>query len=114
MPKGKNVSLKKSIKFLSVCQNPRIVSHIISTSPDNLVKAICNAAINAAQGEVVFKKKAKRVLSANRDFIQNLIKKGDSVKKKRKILCQSSGSIAATVLPPLLSCVLTIIGIGLI
>ena len=114
MPKGKRVAVKKTLKFLSVCQNPRIVSHIISTSPDTLFKSICNAAITAAQGEVVFKKKAKRVLSANRHFIQNLIKKGDSVKKKKRILCQSGGSIAAAVLPSLLSSVLSSIGTGFI
>ncbi|KAF0147817.1 MAG: hypothetical protein FD188_3521 [Ignavibacteria bacterium] len=114
MPKGKKAALKKTVKFLSVCQNPRVFSHIIAKAPDNLVKSICNAAINAAQGEVVLKKKAKRVLSSNRQFIQKLIKKGDSIKRKKKILCQSGGSISATVLPPLLRSVLASIGTGFI
>ena len=114
MPKSKKPTLTKTIKFLSVCQNPRVVSHIIAKSPDSLVKSICNAAINAAQGEVVLKKKAKRVLSSNRQFIQNLIKKGESVQKKKRILCQRGGSIAATVLPPLLRSVLSSIGTAFI
>ena len=114
MPKGKKATLTKTIKFLSVCQNPRVVSNIIAKSPDSLVKSICNAAINAAHGEVVLKKKAKRVLSSNRQFIQNLIKKGESVQKKKRILCQRSGSISATVLPPLLRSVLSSIGTAFI
>ncbi|KAF0143322.1 MAG: hypothetical protein FD143_3440 [Ignavibacteria bacterium] len=114
MPKGKKATLKKTIKFLSVCQNPRVFSHIIAKSPDSLVKSICNAAINAAQGEVALKKKAKKVLSAHRPFVQNLIKKGESVQKKKRILCQNGGSISAIVLPPLLRSVLSSIGTAFI
>jgi hypothetical protein len=114
MPQAKKAALKKTLKFLSVCKNPQLVAQIIAKSPDSVVKAICNAALNAAQGEVELPKKTKKVLAKNRQFIHNLIKKGEPIHKKRRIICQTGGNISGTVLPPLLRSVFTSIGSGFI
>lgn len=107
MGKSKGKALKRTIKFLSVCKNPKIIAHIISKSPDNVIKSICDAALNAAQGEVTLKNKQKRLLSAHRDLIQKLVQKGDSVKRKKKLLSQTGGSL---IIPAILSAVLTALG----
>ena len=107
MVKSKSKSLKSTIKFLSRCKDPRIISEIISKSPDNVIKTICNAALNAAQGEVPLTRKQKRVLSANRPLISKLIQKGESAKSKKKLLTQTGGSI---IVPAILSAVLAALG----
>jgi hypothetical protein len=112
MPQTKKAALKKTLKFLSVCKNPHLVGEIIAKSTDSVLKAICNAALNAAQGEVALPKKTKKVLSKNRQFIETLIKKGEPIKNKKKLLCQTGGSISGAVLPPLLRSVFTSIGSG--
>lgn len=111
MGKGSNKSLKRTIKYLSVCKNPKIISHIIAKSPDNVIKAICNATLNAAQGQVALKKKQKRVLAANRHFIENLCHKGDSVQKKKQLLLQKGGGpVLGILLPTVIGAVLSSLG----
>ena len=106
MPNAKKQALKRTVKFLCLCKKPQVVCQIISKSPDSLIKCICNA----AQGEVLLSKKAKKLLSSHRNFIARLVKKGDSVHKKRKILCQSGNNITGLVIPPLLGTVLASLG----
>ena len=114
MAKGKKDALKKTLKFISLCKNPKTVAQIISKSPDSVIKAICNAALNASQGDVSLNKKSKRVLSKHRQFIQSLLKKGDPIQKKRKVLLETGGNISGLVVPPLLRTVFTSIGSGFI
>ena len=44
--------LKNTVKFLSFCQDQQIHKDILSRSPPNVIKGICNAAINCQRGEV--------------------------------------------------------------
>ncbi|KAF0146584.1 MAG: hypothetical protein FD143_3317 [Ignavibacteria bacterium] len=93
----KKVNLKKTIKFLSVCKDPRIIRGVLKRSPNNVIKTLCNATINAAQGEINLK--------------NSLIKRGETVEKKRKLLVQKGGGpILAAVLPIVLNTVLSAIG----
>jgi hypothetical protein len=103
-------TLKRTIKFLACCKNRQLLSQIIGKSPDNVVKSICNAALNTAQGSVHLNRTQKRVLSQNRRFIDKLIQKGEPVSKKRKILVQSGGSLIGLVIPTILSAVLSSLG----
>ena len=109
MPK-KHQNLRKTIKFLSVCNNPRVVKGILKSAPDRVIKAVCNAAINAAQGDVNLNRTHKKVLSTHRAFINSLIQKGEPVKRKRQILVQKGGFVAGLVLPIILSSVLSAVG----
>ena len=109
MAKKKN-NLKRTIKYLSICKNPQIITKVIKDSPDNVVKSICNAALNVAQGDVVIKNKQKRLLAANRKLISQLIRKGEPVKRKKKVLTQKGGGITALLVPTLLSAVLSTLG----
>ena len=106
----KQKALKSTIKFLSICRHPAITSQIIKYSPDSVIKLICNAALNAAQGDVSLTRKQKRLLSKYRAFLATLIRKGEPVQKKRKLLLQKGGGIIGLVIPAILSAVLTIVG----
>ena len=105
-----NHVLKKTIKFLSICKNPHCIHTVIKAAPDKVIKTICNAALNAAQGEDKLRPNQKRILSANRHFVRALIAKGESVSKKRKVLFQKGGALPGLILPVILSAVLSSIG----
>ena len=109
MGKSNGKALKRTIKFLSICKNPQIISHIIERSPDSVIKSICNAALNVAQGDVVLNNRQKKILAGKRRFIEQLISKGDSVKQKRKLI-QKGGSILGFLIPTILGTVLSSLG----
>ena len=46
-PRKKNPKLKRMIKYLATCKHPEIISRIIAPSPDNVIKSIWDAALNA-------------------------------------------------------------------
>ena len=113
MGRGKEQQLKRTIKYLACCKNPEIISLIIANSADNVIKAICNAALNTAHGIISLTKSEKRVLSGHRAFIQQLIQTGESVEKKRKFLKQASKRILALLIPLVLRVVISSLGPGL-
>ena len=41
---------KRTVKFLSVCRDPKVVSSVLRSSPDSVIKTICNAALNVQRG----------------------------------------------------------------
>ncbi len=102
--------LKNTIKFLSFCQDKRIHKDILSRAPPNVIKRICDAALNAQQGQVTLSKKQKLVLAHHRKTIEKLLEKAIPVERKRRILVQRGGGIAALILPIILSTVLEALG----
>ena len=48
-PRKKNPKVKRIIKYLAISKHPEIISRIIAKSPDNVIKSICDAALNAAR-----------------------------------------------------------------
>lgn len=111
-PKKKS-KLKRTIKFLSHCHDPKIISKVISNSPNNVTKAICNAAINAAQGDVHLNRKQKKLLASHRAFVSAIIKPGEPLSQKKRLLIQKGGGIIGLVVPAILSAVLGSIGSSL-
>ncbi len=85
--------LKNTVKFLSFCQDRQIHKDILSRAPPNVIKGICNAAINCQRGEVKLSKKQKRILHQHRNIIQNLVNKGVPLERKRRVLVQHGGTI---------------------
>lgn len=106
----KKQNLKRTIKYLSQCHNPKVVASIIRDSPKGVIKAVCNAALNAAKGQIVLKRKHKKLLATHRNQIHSLIQTGGSVDQKRKLLVQRGGLLWGFIIPPLLSAVLGSIG----
>ena len=106
----KNPKLKRTIKYLASCRHPEIISRIIAKSPDNVIKSICDATLNAARGEVSLKPKEKKILASHRKLIERLIQRGDTAKSKRHLLNQTGGSILGLIIPTVLGAVLSTLG----
>ena len=102
--------LKDTIKFLSFCQDKRIHKDILSRAPPNVIKRICDAALNAREGQVILSKKQKQLLARHRKTIEKLLQKSIPVERKRRVLVQQGGGIAAVIIPVILSAVLEALG----
>ena len=102
--------MKRTIKYLAVCKNPEVISRIIKKSPDNVVKAICNAALNTAEGSVILNKKQKQILASHRGLIHQLVQKGETPQRKKNLLVQKGGSVLGILIPTILGAVLTSLG----
>ena len=90
-PRKKTRKLKRTIKYLATCKHPEIISRIIAKSPDNVIKSICDAALNAARGEVSLKPKEKKILASHRKLIERLIQRGETANSMRHLLNQTGG-----------------------
>ena len=102
--------LKNTVKFLSFCQDRQIHKDVLSRAPSNVIKGICNAAINCQCVEVKLSKEQKLILHQHRNIIQNLVNKGVPLERKRRVLVQHGGTIAAAIIPVILSTVLGALG----
>jgi len=107
--KSDKKSIKRFIKFLSVCQNPRISKEVIKGSPDIIIKRICDAALNAHSGEVAIPKRSKQKFHAKRKLIEKLIDNKIPISAKRRYISNQRGG-ALSFLPLLLSTVIGSLG----
>jgi len=84
---------KRTVKFLSVCRDPKVVSSVIRTSPDNVIKTICNAALNVQRGgRVKLENPEKTLFQKHSRQIAKLVSKKVSIAQKRKLLSQRGGA----------------------
>ena len=103
-------ALKDTIKFLSFCQDKRIHKDILSRAPPNVITRIYDAALNVREGQVILSKKQKQLLARHRKTIEKLLTKSVPVERKRRVLVQQGGGIAAVIIPVILSAVLEALG----
>lgn len=104
---------KRFIKFLTICPDKKTFDQAVKSAPDAVIKAICNAALNATRGDIHFGPKQKQYLAKYRGPIYALAdSKSKSLKAKRKVLSQKGG--AFSFLPLILSTVLPLIGSALL
>ena len=101
---------KRALKFLAVCPDRRVHKAILTHSSDQLLKRICNAALNAERGDVRFSNPHKRILAEYRRPISILTNPAYPLCRKRKLLVQKGGGLAAIILPIILSGVLSTLG----
>jgi len=90
---SKNKLLKRYIELLEVCNNPSVTKAIVKSAPDNVIKTICNAALNCYRGDIPLSPKQKKVLKRFKKQIELLCSKSVGLKTKRKILLQKGGGI---------------------
>ena len=109
-PRKKNPKLKRTMKYLASCRHPEIISRIIAKSPDNVIKSICDATLNAARGEVSLKPKEKKIFASHRKLIERLIQRGETAKSMQHRLNQTGGSILGLIIPTVLGAVLSTLG----
>ena len=100
-------TLKRYVEFLAVCKDPVACKAVLQRSPDTVIKCICNAALNAQQGDIQLTKKQIKALSKHRKKISILTNKNRDLKSKRKVLVQKGG---AAFLPVLLGTILASLG----
>ena len=106
----KFLPLKNTINFLSFCQDNQIHKDILNRAPINVIKSICNAALNCQAGPVPLSKGQKQLLRRHRNIIKTLVQKDVPLERKRQVLIQHGGGIAALILPVILSTVLSALG----
>ena len=102
--------VKQYIKLLARNANSELNQDLIKHSPDEVVKAIANACLNASKGEIHFTPKQQTLLVPYRESISKLSTKGVPISDRRKILEQEGGSFF---LPLILSTVLGALGSAL-
>lgn len=100
---------KRYLKFLSVCNNPKAFASVLRTSPDSVIKRICDAALNAAQGEIPIDDRKKKLFKRNRKTFSLLLNPRVAINRKRRYLSNQKGG-AFPLIPILLSTVLTTLG----
>lgn len=110
-PQKDNTVVKRTVKYLSVCRNPKILREILRTAPDGVIKAISNIALNALKGEVRLTVAQKRIFRRHKAVILGLCSKKKSLIQKRKLLQQKGG---AFFLLPLIKGVLSLLGGGVL
>ena len=111
MGKGvnKNRNTKRTIKFLSVCRDPKVVNQILRKADKSLVKGICNAAYNVSRGDIPLTRQRKRHFARYRQVFNKLTSSKIGLHQKRKSI-QRGGGLVSTIVPILLSTVLTALG----
>lgn len=105
---GENIS-KRYVKFLSICNNPKTLSTVLRSAPDPVIKRICDAALNAAEGEIPIDDYKKKLFHRNRKVFSTLIDRQVPIKRKRRYLANQKGG-ALPLIPILLSTVLGTVG----
>ena len=106
----KGAFVKRYVKFLSICKDPTTTKAALKSAPDKVVKHICNAAINAYQGDIKLNKKQKSTLKKYKSSIAALSSKTTPLNIKRKIINQRGGF---SFIPIILSTVLSALGSSL-
>lgn len=102
-------TVKRTVKYLSVCRDPQIRQLVLRKSSDAVIKAICNAALNAERGDVSLSPAQKRLFARHRKGITLLTSRKISLKKKRQALVQRGGFLQF-LLPALLGPVISAVG----
>ena len=78
--------VKRYIKFLEICSNSRTIKQVILSSPEKVIKILCNAAYNIYCGDVSLTISQKKLLSKSRKLIQKLGDLTIPLEQKRQII----------------------------
>ena len=101
---------KITIKFLSICQRPEIQKKILQTSPDSVIKAICNAAFNLQHNqEIHLTAKQKALFRKYNAHIATLTNPQISVENKRRLLQTGGNPLLFAILRPILASELSLL-----
>ena len=95
-------SAKRTVKFLATCNHPATFRQVISSAPDSVVKAICNASLNAIAGDVVLSEAQRKHLHKFRKSVIYLTSKKVPLPKKRALLLSKNAQVGGFAFVPLL------------
>ncbi len=98
-------SRKRQLKFLQQCTSSEVIKAILKSAADDVIKIICNAALNAQKGQVCLSRKEKSIFKKHRGIFRKLIAEGISLKEKRNLLIKAHSHGGLLLIPILLKCV---------
>jgi len=88
-PFNRRKRIKHAVKWLADGQDPTIVrSYISKSAPDEVIKAISNAALNLKHGPVQLPPKRKALFRRYNKAIEKLIDAGQPIAAKRRLILQ--------------------------
>jgi hypothetical protein len=99
------VDRKRQLKFLQQCTSSKVIKAILQSAPDNVIKIICNAALNAQKGSVYLSRKEKFIFKKHRLIFRQLIDERISLQRKRNLLINAHRDGGILLIPILLKCV---------
>ena len=88
-----NLRLSRFIKLLEVSKSPEVIRSLILAAPDNVIKEICNIALNCYKCDFTLSPKQKKILKKFRRPIIKLTNRDIPLTHKRKIIVQEGGAI---------------------
>jgi hypothetical protein len=99
----KNVTAKRTIKYLGVCADKKTASAVLESAPDSVVKLLSDISLNALKNPAVHvSKKRRHLFRRHRTAITRIVDPSVSIARKRKTLQQGGfawiPAIIATVL----------------
>ena len=83
--------IKRTIKFLASGPDTDVVQATLEKAPVGVIRGVCNAAVNARQGEVQIPAHLKPLFSEHSDHIDILINRQQPLEFKRQLLISSGG-----------------------
>ena len=83
--------VKRTVKYLSIAPDTEAVRSVLQSSPDAVIRAVANAALNARQGDVQVPPKLKRLFSKYHRHIDYLTDRRRPLIQKRRLLVQREG-----------------------
>ncbi len=104
---------EKTIEYLATCEYISTVKEVLRRADSKVLKSICNAAVNAADGDVGISKKLLRYFEKHRSAFSVLMSTKISIGQKIKYVMSDRGCVLELI-PPLLTCVLSSIGASFI
>ena len=105
---NKQKVIKRTIKFLSVAPDSKIVKSVLKKAPDAVIHAISNAALNARQGAVAVPPNIKHLFRQHNNHFDYQIDKQKPIASKRRLILQTGGALPIIII--LLATVLGSIG----
>ena len=100
--------IKRTIKFLSIAPDSEVVRTVLQKAPDGVIRAICNAALNARECDVRIPPRLKYIFAKFHRHIHRLTDRRCPLVEKRRLLVQRGGVLP--IIAPLIATVLGSIG----
>ena len=87
----KKTTIKRTVKYLSVCENPSAYTSVLRGASDDVIRSICNAALNVEQGDVHLTPAQRQLFSKHRKQIAKLTSPSVDIKSKRSVVASQKG-----------------------
>ena len=104
---------KRTIEYLAVCRDTRAVKEVLRSAQPEVLKSICNAADNAAHGDVGISGRLKRYFWNHRKAVSVLKSLEITVAYKKEYVMRDRDHVLRLI-PPLICCVIDSIGANFI